>query len=249
MGEHTYLIRYGVMGQVGRFVTLPGAGAQFERGDIVVIQSHRGLELGEILIPHDSPASARSGGDHPPASGNGQKSGPAPGFEQPRVLRLAGQEDLACIQIAQEKRANLLTLCQRVLEEENWPCELIDVELLLDGSATVLHYLGPQQMDVSLVRARFRGAYGLDVVLQPAGTDLDRPAELDERAQQEGDRTGCGSCDCGAGGGCGTATAPRAVRGTQSAASSTNPSIPSPHAGCATCGISLLLAARSRKNS
>jgi len=222
--------------------------ALFERGEVVVIQSHRGLELGEILIPHDSPVPAQSGGDHPPASGAGQNLSPTPAIDQPHVLRLAGPEDLARSRSAQETRTGLLTLCQRVLEEGNWPCELIDVEPLLDGCATVLHYLGPHQLDVASLRARFRVACDLDVVLEPAGNELETDLPYDH-ADQDGERTGCGSCECGAGGGCGSAATPGADRARPSAASGKNGSTAAPHAGCASCGVGQLLAARARKKT
>jgi len=239
MGEHTYLIRYGVMSHVGRFTALPEGDAPFERGQVVVIQSHRGLELGEVLIPHDSPAPAR------PAS---EDSEPASAVDRQRVLRLAGPEDLACSDRAQEIRPSRFTLCQRVLEDGNWPWELIDVEPLLDDRATVLHYLGPQSVHVASLRARFRVACDLDVVLEPVGTDLEADASH-EHAHRDGGESGCGSCDCGAGGGCGSTRAPSEDRAAPAATSGANGSTPAPHAGCASCGISQLLAARSRERT
>jgi len=164
------------------------------------------------------------------------------------VLRLAGSEDLARADRARESRPSRFTLCQRVLEEGNWPWELIDVEPLLDGRATVLHYLGPQHLDVAALCARFRVACDLDVVLEPAGTDLDADAS-DELAHQDGGQAGCGSCDCGAGGGCGSGTGLREERDAPAVASDENRSTPAPHAGCASCGISQLRAARSRQRA
>jgi hypothetical protein len=248
VGEHTYLIRYGVMSQVGRFTALPGCDAPFERGQVVVIKSHRGLELGEVLISHDCPAPARGGGNHPPGRPAGDDSTPAPSVDRPHVLRLAGLEDLARSERAQEMRSSRFTLCQRVLEQGNWPWELIDVEPLLDGRATVLHYLGPQHLDVASLRARFRVACDLEVVLEPAGTDLEGDASH-EHAHQDGGQAGCGSCDFGAGGGCGSARAPGEDRGAPAAASGANGSTHAPHGGCASCGISQLLAARSRQRA
>ncbi|MCA1686937.1 MAG: signal peptidase, partial [Planctomycetia bacterium] len=73
--ERSYLIRYGMMGQVGRFAADPGTG--YERGQTVVVRSHRGAELGEVLIE----APARAGDDVPPAG-------------TALILRAAGLEDL-----------------------------------------------------------------------------------------------------------------------------------------------------------
>ena len=56
MGEKSYLIRYGVMSHVGRFPALPTCDHSLERGQLVVIQTDRGLELGEVLIATDGKA-------------------------------------------------------------------------------------------------------------------------------------------------------------------------------------------------
>ncbi len=41
--ERAYLIRYGVMGHIGKFAALPGCETSLERDQLVVIQTHRGL--------------------------------------------------------------------------------------------------------------------------------------------------------------------------------------------------------------
>ena len=68
-------------------------------------------------------------------------------------------------------RSSRFSRCRGVLEEAGWPWELLDVEPLFDGHATVLHYLGPLQPDVASVRARFRIACDFDIVLEPVGSD------------------------------------------------------------------------------
>jgi cell fate regulator YaaT (PSP1 superfamily) len=45
--ESYYLVRYGLTRQVGRFAS---ESPDFARGQTVVIRSHRGTELGEVLI-------------------------------------------------------------------------------------------------------------------------------------------------------------------------------------------------------
>ena len=54
MDSESYLIRYGAMGHIGRFTAFPGCHAPLERDQIVVLQTHRGVELGEVLVPVDS---------------------------------------------------------------------------------------------------------------------------------------------------------------------------------------------------
>src|SRR3954449_12873884 len=93
---HTYLVRYGLMGRVGKF-TADSAG--LDRGQTVVVRSHRGTELGEVLagLP---PGSA---GDLPPASA--------------RILRAAGPDDLERARVAESHRSDRFALCQRVFHD------------------------------------------------------------------------------------------------------------------------------------
>ena len=203
MGEKSYLIRYGVMSHVGRFPALPTCDQSLERGQLVVIQTDRGLELGEVLIATDGTAT-HPGNRPDDANGSARMAmtrcrhvSPS----SPHVLRAAGPDDLSRSRSALAARSGRFSLCQRILEEGNWPWELVDVEPLLDGQATVLHYLGPHQIDVASLRARFRVECAIDVVLEPVGEDVG-PEFSEEDADPE-DAGGCGSCGCGEGGGCG----------------------------------------------
>jgi hypothetical protein len=78
------------------------------RGQAVVIETNRGIEVGEVLIPLDqSPAVS----------------------QRSRVLRPAGPDDLASSHRAEAMRPDRLLLCRRGLEDGNWPGEPIDVEM------------------------------------------------------------------------------------------------------------------------
>lgn len=192
---YAYLIRYGLMGRVGRFSAASDA---YERGQAVVVRSDRGVELGEILLQaRFSPASA----DDDPEDGDA----PAARAFAPRVLRVAVGDDLERAERAEGQRHERFLACERVLKDGEWPIQVIDVEMMLDDAHTVLHYLGPHHLDVSGLLPAFRALCGFDVRLEPAGID----APDDEPALQEAEAEfGCGSCGtgggCGAGGGCGS---------------------------------------------
>jgi hypothetical protein len=250
--EHAYLIRYGVMGHIGRFATLPGCETSLERDQLVVIQTHRGIELGEVLVPVGGMSALRENGRAESAARSSvDNSSPSPPTDRPHLLRPAGPEDLIRGQQAEELRPGRFTLCQRILQDGNWPLEVIDVEPLLDGNAIVLHYLGPHQLDVRPLRAWFRMACDLEVVLEPFGIDpesalpdwITQTDDEDEDQDEEVEST-CGNCDCGAGG-CGTkaesspSDAPTSVPASSGCATAA-------HAGCASCGISRLRSKRSR---
>jgi hypothetical protein len=54
-GSLTYLICYGLMGNIGHFRASAELGAGSRRGQAVVIRSTRGVELGEVLTASDDP--------------------------------------------------------------------------------------------------------------------------------------------------------------------------------------------------
>ncbi len=230
MGESAYLIRYGVMGHVARFRTSPECGGSLGRGQAVVIQTDRGIELGEVLVLLDEPASA-------------------PPIDQQSVLRPARPEDLAHSRQAESLRADRFALCQRVLREGDWPWELIDVEPTLDDRTTVLHYLGPHHLDAATLRARFRMTCDFDVVLEPVGIDADaEDGAWDDDPHGDHEHAGCGSC--GSGGGCGSRSEPEPGDGdtTDGSASAAAGCGTSSHSGCASCGISRMMASRGGRN-
>ena len=246
MGDLSYLIRYGVMSHVGRFSAVPVRDTSLKRGQLVVIQTDRGVELGEVLIALDGKSSPAGDGQKEAASpSSGQDPGPSLSMDSPHVLRLAGPDDLSHWKCAEELRTSRFALCQRILREGNWPWELIDVEPLLDGRATVLHYLGPHQLDVAPLRARFRVECDFDVVLEPVGSDLDS-ALPDGDAHDDDPGGGCGSCGgCSDGGGCGSASVGAPASHHHEAEPTGSGCATQPHSACSSCGIGRLIAERS----
>ena len=184
--EYAYYVRYGLMGRVGRF---SATSAALERGQTVVVHTHRGTELGAVLAAaqRDEP------GRVAPPVVNGS-----------RVLRTATDEDLARAGRVARDRFRRFEICQRVFEEGVWPFDLIDVEPLLDEGRTVVHYLGPHDLDVSGLLAAFRSAHALDVIFEAAGRDADEPIVETPETTAAGS---CGHCGGGVGGchtgGCG----------------------------------------------
>jgi hypothetical protein len=241
VAELTYLIRYGVMGHIGRFRSDPRCGGPFDRGQAVVIQSHRGIELGEVLLLLDETVALGSWGKLDP--GTGEDAAPTEA-DMPHVLRAASSDDLARAENVSESRSRRFSRCRGILEEAGWLWELLDVEPLFDGHSTVLHYLGSLKPDEASVRARFRVACDFDIVLEPVGGDLvDDASEAIEEEHGCGD--GCGSGGCGSGG-CGVANSSHQVTATANSDTAQHRDQPAPHGGCASCGISQWKAGRRR---
>ena len=170
MDDHAYLVRYGLTRHVGLFAA--GSDA-YLRGQPVILRTHRGTELGEILLP-------RTTAPPPPPA---------------RILRPADPADLERARRLDEGRPRLLDACERIFRDGVWPLDLIDVEPLLDDRRAVLHYLGPHRLDVAGLLPIVRDACGLDVSFEPAGIDPDDEPDLPEPDQDSG---GCGG-GCSAG--------------------------------------------------
>ena len=182
----TYLVRYGVSRTVGRLA----ADAAYDRGQAVVIRTHRGTELGDVLL------------DAPPGEGDGDA--------EARILRAASADDLALALRRTADAPRRFELCQAIFADGTWPIDLIDVEALLDDR-TVLLYLGPHQLDAAGLVAALRVRCGLEVVLEPAGIDASEPEpEPAHPADEPGGcgAPGCGEGGCGTGGGGGCSTCP-----------------------------------------
>ena len=206
--ERSYLIRYGVMSHVGRFPVPSIPERSLIRGQLVVLQTDRGVEMGEVLIATESQSIVDDAEVHADATRTAAEDpSSAISSTRPRVLRVAEPDDLLRWRDATESRLSRFSLCKRILRDGNWPWELIDVEPLLDGRSTVIHYLGPHHVDVATLRARFRVECDIEIVLEPVGADLD--GESDEPAHtEENEVGGCGSCGS-SGGGCCETTSPR----------------------------------------
>ena len=243
MGDDpAYLVRYGLMGHVGRFSLDPETGQVPQRGETVVIRTDRGLELGEVLAhlaasPSTSPAKdeRRDGSeDRAPVRS------PAADPDRPELLRTAGPEDLERARRLETLRHEQFATCRRILEEGGWPLELLDVEPLLDLSTTVLHVLGPRDLDLALIRARFRSLSDLDIVFETVGSDFSLDHESAAR-QLPASPGRCGDCDC-SGGGCGSTTS--GTTGSEQAMRVKEPQpgssacSTSAHSACSSCGVS-----------
>jgi len=247
MVEQTYLIRYSVMGHVGRFTGSLDCDAPFQRGQFVVIETERGVELGEVLamVEASGTPSRRAGSDGGGVEGD-DDSHPLPQRTRPEVLRSATADEIARVHRGAHERTGQFQRCQRVLQQFDWPWELIDVETLLDDHNLVLHYLGPQELDAAALRAWFRAEHDLDVLFEPAGTDESSQATSSAHGGTNG--SGCGASGCGQGG-CGNGVDAGESSAQPSAASSAHGCGTSTHSGCSSCGIMRAMTERNQRKN
>ena len=238
--EPGYLIRYGLMGHVGKFAHEPAMDFVFDRGQAVVIRTDRGEEVGEVLVPVGVPSQPSAASDRDAeraearaATGSADRQGPV--YCGPPVLK-TWKTRAARRQLRSER----YQVCQRICGEQSWPLEVIDVEPLLDQKTTVVHYLGPRDLDLALLR-RFRRSCDFDIIFEPVGSDHGTEWDNEDSVPATKRGGGCGDCDC-SGGKCGT--------GAEVASDHSHPKNSTPaqtrsggcgsssqSGGCSSCGI------------
>jgi len=228
------------MSHVGRFSASPVRDTRLERGQVVVVQTDRGIELGEILIVVDG--SSDHATDWPTDRPSTPREHELTQANSSCVLRVASPDDLARSLCAKEMRIDRLAVCEQILRDSDWPWPVVDVEPLLDARSTVLHYLGPHHIDVAPLRARFRVECDFDVIFEPVGDDTgeERGSPV-EQLENQG-VGGCGSCDCSRDGGCGRAVAASPNDANEHRKHAASACSSEPHAGCSSCGISRMKA-------
>jgi cell fate regulator YaaT (PSP1 superfamily) len=174
------LVRYGAVPEVARFAhDFDAPPARHER---VVVNSHRGLQIGTTLenVRVDSSMQSTSAGAQTPDDDE------APVH---RVLRRATNEDETLHAELRRDADEAFATWQRRIEEWNLALELVDIEWTLDRQKLVLYVLGGRGAETTKLALQAAAA-GLAVVeVQPVNAD--GPVPL---AASGG---GCGSGGCG----------------------------------------------------
>ncbi len=145
----TMVVRYGAMFQVGEFPydgdAKPGCGSK------IVIKTHRGTEIGEMLTttcPNSGCGKSvsrkqmlqyidHSGGRDYPFSTDG------------RVLRVATLEDMDTQAKIEQSRHELRLKARRLAESLKMPLKIVDVEALLGNERLIVYYTSEERLDLS----------------------------------------------------------------------------------------------------
>jgi hypothetical protein len=181
-----YLVSHGKSGAFGRFA--PEQPLECCRGDVVVVRSTRGLEMGKVLCPVSERQQRLLG--HTPLG---------------RLLRPATPEDELG---AEQKRALSLDLfaeVRRLAVQLSLPVAILDAEVLLDGQRAVVQCLVPPECDVEPLAVRIEERFRLTLFLENLSVNLSIPEEEHGGCGQPGcgHASGGGGCSsCGSGGGC-----------------------------------------------
>lgn len=124
----TYVVRYGQMRFLGEYAGLPDQ--VHPRGQRVVVQSDRGLELGEVLCAATEQAARYL--ENP-------VRGP--------IVRVATAEDLGTCERLAGLQGAAFQSCQEYIARRRLQMDLVDVEAILGGERLVFYYLAERRVD------------------------------------------------------------------------------------------------------
>lgn len=181
MGFH--LVRYSLLGQVGRFVAADAT--RYPRQSRVIVRSPRGLEIGTVL------------------------SGPMDGETAEEIdgqilRRMTVQDDLLEARL-QKHRHDAFTACASLLHEQQVQAALIDVEHLFDGQGLFFYFLGEVPPEADQLAQQLADTYETTVEFRKFAETLAEgcgPGCGTEEAMGQG---GCASCTtCAVATACGT---------------------------------------------
>ena len=172
------LVRYGTMPEVSRF-DADSIGAVV-RGEKVLVQTHRGLQLGEVLDPVRT--SLRDPTFVPEADADTTPTSLSP------VIRRASDDDLVIAQALKSDAEQAFDLWQQRITDWNLELELIDLEWTFDRQKLILYVLNERGPDCTKFALQAADA-GLGIVeVQPV--DAEGLVSLPDSGG------GCGSCGC-----------------------------------------------------
>lgn len=174
-----YVVAYGKSGGLGCFTVVEPL--ELARGDRVVLRTPRGLEMGEVLNPATL-RQARLIGAH--MAGD--------------ILRRAGAEDERMLRQLRPQADQLFAAGRAATHQLGLPLQILDVEVLLDGTHVLMQFVGGNEADVSQLAAALPHQ-GFEIYFE----NLAPPSQANHDDHGAG---GCGKPDCGRtdGGGCST---------------------------------------------
>jgi cell fate regulator YaaT (PSP1 superfamily) len=116
------------MRHLGEFTS--GDGVNYARGVRVVLQTERGLELGEVLCPSNPRAREMIG---EPTQG--------------KVVRTATADDVAKLDRCRDLETRAFSTCLDLIRQRQMQMDLIDVEQLLGGERLIFYFVSEKRVD------------------------------------------------------------------------------------------------------
>lgn len=173
MGFH--LVRYSLLGQIGRFTSSDAV--CYPRSSRVIVRSVRGLEIGTVLAEPDSESQAAS--------------------IQGQILRRMTVEDDLLQARLDKHRQEAFTACTDLLASEKVSATLMDVEHLFDGEGLYFYFLGGVPAEAERLTRQLAETYETSVEFRRFAETLTEgcgPGCGTEEAMGQGGCDSCTSC-------------------------------------------------------
>lgn len=175
VGMGVHLVRYSLLGEVGRFVAADAV--LYPRMSRVIVRSQRGLEVGEVLAePAENVAAASSDG---------------------QILRKMTVEDELLVARLEKHRHTAFEACTALLAEHHVPATLMDVEHLFDGAGLFFYFLGEIPAEAEQFTQQLAQQYETTVEFRKFAETLAEgcgPGCGTEEAMGQGGCDNCTSC-------------------------------------------------------
>ncbi len=173
MGSH--LVRYSLLGQIGRFVAADAV--CYPRNSRVIVRSDRGLEIGVVLAG--------------PKQSDNQVS-----LDGQILRRMTVEDDLLEARL-EKHRHDAFTACTDLLSQQSVPAVLMDVEHLFDGEGLFFYFLGEVPAEAERLTEQLAGVYETKVEFRKFAETLTEgcgPGCGTEEAMGQGGCESCTSC-------------------------------------------------------
>ncbi|MBX3359181.1 MAG: hypothetical protein KF745_12230 [Phycisphaeraceae bacterium] len=163
------VVRFGVMRMIGEFPydgsAKPGCGSK------MVVRTHRGVELGEMLTSTCPNAGCSKSVTRKEMLEYIENSGGRdyPFFNQGRVLRVATPEDLALQARHDSTRQDLLNQARNAAKELNLRLKIVEVETILGGDRVTFYYGSEDRVDFRELVTRLAGVCKARIEMRQIG--------------------------------------------------------------------------------
>ena len=145
-----YVVRTGVMRNLGVFA--PGRGEVFKRGDLAIVRTDRGHEVGEVLCEATDAVMQK-----------------LPDQPRGQLLRAMTAEDRVQVAQIQSLSPGQFDACRQHISALGLEMKLVDVEQIFGGERIVVYYLAEQRVDFRELVKRLAEAFRTRVEMRQIG--------------------------------------------------------------------------------
>jgi cell fate regulator YaaT (PSP1 superfamily) len=135
----------------GKMYYFDPEGQQYQPGDKVIVETARGLELGEIAC-----ANREVSDEHitPPLK---------------RIVRRASSKDEEQVSANREREKDALTVCAAKIQEHNLPMSLVEAEYTFDGQKLIFYFTAENRVDFRELVRDLAGTFKTRIELRQIG--------------------------------------------------------------------------------